>query len=71
MATVADLQAQLDGLRALRAGGEKRTKFRDRETEYRSDAELVAAIADIEKQIAALQGVRPIHTVRVSSSKGL
>ena len=41
-----------------------------KEVEYRSDAELLAAIRDLERRIAAM-GAKPITTVRIASSKGL
>ena len=73
MATVQELQAQLDALRAVRAGGEKRIRYRgpnsEQEVEFKSDAELAAAIFDLERQINAAQGARAT-TVRIFSSKG-
>ena len=72
MATVQDLQNQLDALRAARAGAEKRIRFRgpngEQEVEYKSDAELAAAIFDLERQLNAAQ--RTPATVRIFSSKG-
>lgn len=49
---VTEMQQQLANLRALRAEGVRKTRFGDDETEYRSDAELAAAIADLETRIA-------------------
>lgn len=74
MATVADLQVQLDALRAVRAGGEKRIRYRgpngEQEVEYKTDAELAAAIFDLERQINAARGAKAT-TVRIfSSGKG-
>jgi hypothetical protein len=51
--TVAEMQEQLANLRALRAEGVRKTRFGEDETEYRSDSELAAAIADLESRIAA------------------
>lgn len=50
---IADMQEQLANLRALRAEGVRKTRFGEDETEYRSDTELAAAIADLETRIAA------------------
>ncbi len=73
-ATIEEMQAQLDSLRAARAGGEKRIRFRgpetEREVEYKSDAEMAAAIADLEGRINAAAGGRA-NTVRFFSSKGI
>ncbi|WP_029356238.1 hypothetical protein [Bosea sp. 117] len=70
MSDAATLTDQLDKLRAARASGLRRARFADREVEYRSDRELVAAIADLESRLAALSGRRP-STIRFSTSKGL
>lgn len=53
MTAVADMQAQLEELRSLRAQGVRKARFGDDETEFRSDAELASAIADLERRIAA------------------
>ena len=73
MPDAASLQAQLDELRNLRAGGVHRLSVSDpvseRSIEYRSDAELAAAIADLERQLAAV-GAGPVRMVTFSTSKG-
>lgn len=51
--SLAEMQQQLDNLRAIRAEGIRKTRFGDDETEYRSDSELAAAIADLESRIAS------------------
>lgn len=66
---VATLQAQLDGLREARASGLRRVRFDTEEIEYRNDADLAAAIADLERRIANCGG-RRLHTVKLFSSKG-
>lgn len=69
MADAAELQARLDALRACRATGALIVRTADgRSVTYRSDKELAAAIADLEKQIA---GGTPVTTVLVACSKGL
>jgi hypothetical protein len=73
-ASLAELQAQLDALRAARAGAEKRIRRKgphtEEEVEFKSDAELAAAIFDLERQISLTQGVK-VNTVHIFSSKGL
>lgn len=70
MADTAALESQLRELLAVRHGGARRIKFRDRETEFQSDAELAAAIADLERRIADAKGAR-VRTVRFATSKGV
>lgn len=65
--TLSEMQDQLVHLRSLRAEGVRRTKFGDDETEYRSDSELAAAIADLETRIAsAMKPARRVIYPRVS-----
>jgi hypothetical protein len=70
MATVAELQAQLDRLRSIRRTGALRVQIGDERVEFRSDAELAAAITDLEAEINGA-GAPPITLVYVSSTKGL
>ena len=68
------MQAQLETLRSARATGTRSVEFTagngvSRRVEYRSDSELAAAIADLERRIAGLTGPR-ITTVRINTSKG-
>lgn len=70
MATVAELTDRLDKLRAARASGARSFQYGEKRVEYRSDAELAAAIADLEHQLAGERGIR-IHTIRITASKGL
>ena len=70
MTTLATLQTQLANLREVRASGRRSVAYQNGRVEFRSDEELAAAIADIERRIAALQGGRP-HTIVVYTSKGL
>jgi hypothetical protein len=51
MATVAELQADLEKLKAMRRSGMLRMRFEDREITVRSDAELRAAIDAIEREL--------------------
>ena len=70
MPDLTELQTQLDGLRAVRAKGVNRLRMGAEEVTYRTDAELLAAICDLERRIAGAQGTA-IRTVRFASSKGL
>ena len=70
MANLAELQADLTKLQAVRNQGVQRTRYDDKEVTYRTDAELAAAMRDIEAQIADLQSTK-IRTVRFTSSKGV
>ena len=70
MATQAELLARLDKLRQQRASGTRAVQAGDKRVEYRPDAELAAAIADVERQLAEAGG-QPVHTIVFSTSKGL
>lgn len=70
MATLAELQTMKSALETARFSGNRRVKTGATEIEFKSDSEMAAALADIERQISAASGnrVRMIHTY---SSKGL
>lgn len=70
VADATELQARLNTLRVARHAGFRRVRFADREIEYRSDAELAAAIGDLESQIEAATG-RRASVIHFSTSKGL
>ncbi len=71
MATLAELQARRDDLAKKRASGVKAMESGERRTEYKTDAEMAAAIADLDRQIAAASGQRAaVSVVRFYSSKG-
>jgi len=53
MADLQTMRAQLDGLLAMRWRGVRETVIEGRRVSYASDAELAAAIADLERRIAA------------------
>jgi hypothetical protein len=68
MTDAATLQTQLDTLKAARASGTRLVRFGERETRFRSDAELTNAIAALE---AELNPQRPRNVVlRPSPNKG-
>jgi hypothetical protein len=74
VATLSEMQTQLDALRKARASGVRRVEYTangvGHSTEYRSDGELAAAIADLERRIAAVSRT-PVRHVHFNSSKGL
>lgn len=74
MATLEELQDRRAALVAARSSGVLRTTFRDggteRTTQFKSDSEMAAAIAAIDREIAALQGSR-VNTFLPHFSKGL
>jgi hypothetical protein len=67
---LATLNAQRDRLAEIRAKGVRAVEYSGNRVEFRSDEEVAAALADVERRIAALQGTR-INTVRIETSKGL
>ena len=71
MATVAELQARIEALKAQRDSAVARVSYDGRSVEYRGTAEIARAIADLERELAALQGKSPLRQIRVYTSKGL
>ncbi|OYX45244.1 MAG: hypothetical protein B7Z02_01325 [Rhodobacterales bacterium 32-67-9] len=67
---VDQLVQMLDALIAARARGVRTLQLRDERVEYRTDAEMAAAIADLEARIRRASAPRP-GAVLFSSSKGL
>lgn len=70
MTTLADLEAQRAQLVANRNTGIKRARFDNQEVTYRTDKEMAAAIAAIDREIATLQG-RRVTTFLPTFSKGI
>ena len=69
MTDIAALKAQLERLKSVRARGTRRIQVGDRETEYRSDKDLRAAIESLQYEIDQLENPRKGFVV-VNSSKG-
>lgn len=67
MVTPEQLQAWLDKLLQLRLSGARSVEYEGRKVEYRSDAELAAAIADAERRLAAVR----VRAVTFTTSKGV
>jgi len=71
MPTVVELQDRLEALRKARAQGVTQLRLADgRFIIYRTDAEMAAAIADVERQLAAASGT-PVQTILAYGTKGL
>lgn len=71
MAELAEMEARLATLERMRSSGTREVEDgTGRRVRYYSDQEFAQAIADLRGQIAGARGER-VHTVLVSSSKGL
>ena len=62
-------QTQLEALQRALATGEHRVSFGDKTVEYRTVAELQAAIRTVEAEIARGSGT-PKRQIRVTTGKG-
>ena len=71
MATVAELEARLEALKAQRDSAVARVSYDGRSVEYRGTAEISSAIAELERERSALQGKPPVRQIRIYTSKGL
>jgi len=70
--TEAEIQSLLTKLRTARASGLRETMHGDTRIAYKSDAEMAAAIADLEQQLAEASGTqRRGVTYIFQRSKGL
>ena len=65
MRTAPTILAEIDKLCAARASGAKVIQFADRRLEYRSDAEIAAAIAALETELENAQGTASPRTIVV------
>jgi hypothetical protein len=74
MTDAAELQRRLDALRRARSSGVREVEFVTGEhrqrVAYKSDAELAAAIAALENEIASTAGAKQVRNVIVRSSGG-
>ncbi len=59
MTTASELEAQL-----------KARRYDGRTVKYRGTAEINSAIADLERELSALQGRPPVRQIRFHTSKG-
>ncbi|TIL25596.1 MAG: hypothetical protein E5Y88_11595 [Mesorhizobium sp.] len=69
MATLAELQARLEALRKARATGVRSVRHGETATEFRPDAEIASAIADLERQITALEGRPRVRRIYISQKE--
>ena len=60
----------LQALREALASGEHRVTYEGKSIEYRSVADLKAAIAEVEASIARDSGSQKARQIRVTTSKG-
>ena len=70
MADLSTLQAQLASLKAARASGATRLSYEGKSIEYRSDADMQAAISAVQSEIDALNGKSKPRILVTRSSKG-
>jgi phosphatidylserine/phosphatidylglycerophosphate/cardiolipin synthase-like enzyme len=66
-----ELQAMRDALIRARASGVRVVQYEGNRTEYASDAEMSAALADLERRIASGTGRRSAGSIRFITSKGV
>ena len=66
-----ELKSRLEVLKAQRDSALARVSYDGRTVEYRGTAEIARAIADLERELAALEGKAPVRQIRVYTSKGL
>jgi hypothetical protein len=71
MATVAELEARLEALKAQRDSAVARVSYDGRTVEYRGTAEIARAIAELERELQTMQGTSPVRQIRIYTSKGL
>ena len=70
MATVTELDARLEALKAQRDSAVARVSYDGRSVEYRGTAEIARAIAELERELQTLQGKTPVRQIRIYTSKG-
>jgi hypothetical protein len=70
MADVADLEAMREALLKARFAGVRTVEYEGRRITYATDAEMAAALADLDRRIGAASTPR-VSQVRISSSKGM
>ncbi len=71
MATLAELQSWKGALQKARYSGTRRVELGNSTVEYKSDSEMDAALAALDRDIAAASSSQPVRMIRISSSKGL
>ena len=69
--TLEEMTAQRDALLAARYRGVRTVEYDGRRITYATDAEMAAALADLEKRIATAGSGTPRRRILTSASKGL
>lgn len=69
--TLEEMSAHRDALLAARYRGVRAVEVDGRRVTYASDAEMAAALADLEKRIAVIGTGAPRRRVLTSTTKGL
>jgi len=70
MADLAQLTAWRDALMEARYKGVRTVEYDGKRVTYATDGEMAAALADLDRKIAAAGGSR-VAVVRIASSKGV
>jgi len=71
MADLATLTARRDALEKEMAAGVLTVEHDGKKVTYRSMTEMEAALGRLNRAIAAASGTARVHTVRISTTKGL
>ena len=69
--TLEQLKAQQEALQAARFNGVLTVKAGDKTVTYKSNVEIQAALSDLEREIARLQGRPRARRIRTICGKGL
>ena len=69
--TLEQLKAQREALQAARFNGVLTLKAGDKTVTYKSNIEIQAALSDLEREIARLQGRPRARRIRTVCGKGL
>ena len=69
--TLEELIALREALLADRYRGVRTIEYKDQRVTYATDAEMAAALADLEKRIAQAEDGTPRRRILTSASKGL
>ncbi|GAB1422970.1 hypothetical protein MASR2M16_02040 [Thauera terpenica] len=69
--TLEQLKAQREALQAARFNGVLTVKAGDKTVTYKSNVEIRAALSDLEREIARLQGRPRARRIRTVCGKGL
>jgi len=69
--TLEEMTAQRDALLAARYRGVRTVEYDGKRITYATDAEMAAALADLEKRIAIAETGTPRRRILTSASKGL